>query len=114
MNDLNNNSGKNKQSEPLDANEMGRWKNKFQDLMQSCQDELKRTTAIGKKMLSASRSNSQLHEVYEELGRITLEAIKAGELEWDNADVKSVIEKIEQLEVELKEYEEDLQKIKSE
>ena len=45
------------------------WKNKVQDILHTCQEELKRTTEIGKKMLSASSTNSELHSAYEELGR---------------------------------------------
>ena len=54
------------------------WKNKFNDLLNTCQTELKKTTQIGMKMLSASQSNAKLHETYEALGLWLKEAIENG------------------------------------
>ena len=42
------------------------WSKKFIQVLQHCQDELKKTTEIGKKMISASKTNSELHELYED------------------------------------------------
>lgn len=88
------------------------WKIKFQSLFNQAQTELKRTTAIGKKMLSASQSNTQLKETYEKLGQLTLEAIKSGELKWQDSKVRELMNKVNQLEEELKKLEEEVQKIK--
>jgi hypothetical protein len=58
------------------------WQSKFQEILQTCQDEVKRTTEIGKKMLSASKTNTSLHEAYEELGHLAASSIESGELKW--------------------------------
>lgn len=88
------------------------WKGRFNDLLQSCQSELKRTTQIGMKMLSASQSNVQLHEAYEELGRLAKEALAAKELNWENARASELCESIQKLELELEGLEEEVQNIK--
>ncbi|MBG60568.1 MAG: hypothetical protein CME67_01500 [Halobacteriovoraceae bacterium] len=88
------------------------WKAKFNDLVQSCQTELKRTTQIGMKMLTASQSNVQLKETYENLGRLVKDCIDSNELNWDNPQAKQMLEKIQTLQSELEELEEDVQNIK--
>ena len=88
------------------------WKQKVQDIVSSCQEELKRTTEIGKKMLSASKTNSTLHDSYEELGVMVVEAIRKGELTWDNSRVKELINNIENCEQDLSEIEEEVNKIR--
>lgn len=88
------------------------WKAKFQTILNQAHSELKKTTAIGMKMLSASQSNTQLKETYEKLGLLTLESIKSGELNWENSKVSEIISKIDQLEQDLKTLEEEVQNIK--
>ena len=88
------------------------WKKTFQKLVDSCQQEVKRTTEIGKKMLSASKTNSCLHESYESLGAYTLKAIKDGTLEWDDPKVRELIEKIEVCEKDLEDIESEVNKIR--
>lgn len=83
------------------------WKNKVQELFQSAQTEIKRTTEIGKKMFNASRTNSNLNEAYEELGIMTARALERGELEWNHARVKELL-------VLIKTCQEDLEKIEDE
>ncbi len=89
------------------------WGNRFQELLQACQTELKKTTQIGMKMLSASQSNAQLHEEHEALGMLVVQAIKSGELSWGNETVKSIIENIDKLKEELHTYEEQVQNLKT-
>lgn len=89
------------------------WKNKFQDLVNSCQVELKKTTQIGLKMLSASQSNALLHESFEELGRIVYEQLKNDKLDLKSEGIKELIGKISKLEHELELCEDEVQKIKS-
>lgn len=88
------------------------WKAKFNDLVQSCQNELKRTTQIGMKMLSASQSNAQLHEKYEELGRLAMQALEKGEIEWKSVEVEELTEKIAKLRETLEGLEKDVADIK--
>ncbi|MCT4640959.1 MAG: hypothetical protein N4A33_01590 [Bacteriovoracaceae bacterium] len=88
------------------------WKNKFQGLMDVCQSELKRTADIGKKMLSASQSNSKMTESYEDLGRLLYKAIKNSDLSWENDKVTKLINSIDELKSELEQIENEVQEIK--
>jgi len=88
------------------------WKNKFQNIYKNCQEELKKTTEIGKKMLSASKTNSCLHDSFEELGMLALKEIKSGNLEWDNPKVLKLIKQIESCEKDLSLIENEVNKIK--
>lgn len=90
------------------------WKLKLQDLVNTAQSELKKTTAIGMKMISASQANSERHDIMEALGEAVLSAINSGELNWDNEEVKTLVEEANRLENELKNFEDDVQKIKTE
>lgn len=81
------------------------WKNRAQELFQVCQDELKRATIIGKKMISASKTNSALHEAYEELGVLAFQEIKEEKLKWENPKLEEILKAIEQLEAELEKIE---------
>ncbi len=92
----------------------GQWGNKFQELIQACQVELKKTTQIGMKMLSASQSNTILKESYEQLGMLALAAIENKELAWENEQVSELIKRIESVKAELSTLEKDVQDIKKE
>ena len=88
------------------------WKNRFNEIIQVCQDELKRTTEIGKKMLSASKTNSCLHESYEELGHLVAKAIENNEIDWDNPKANELLSKINECKKDLESIEEEVNKIK--
>ena len=88
------------------------WKARVQEILNVCQDELKRTTQIGKKMISASKTNTSLHESYEELGQLLVKALEKGEIEWDNLRVQSLIKKVKECEKNLDSIESELNKIK--
>lgn len=90
-----------------------KWKVKFQEILGVCQEEIKKTTAIGKKMLNATTANSKLHETYEELGRLTARSIENNLLTWENSQVDKLIEKIKLLEAELENFEKDVRDIKT-
>ena len=87
------------------------WKSKVQEFFQSAQDEFKRTTEIGRKMLTASKTNSNLHEAYEELGMLVAKEIKKGKLKWDNARVKELLCQINDCEKDLETIESEVKKI---
>lgn len=89
-----------------------RWKLKVQEVLHSCQEEFKKTTLIGKKMISASRTNSTIHESLEELGNLVFKAIKSGELKWVDAKVDQLIQKIGECQADLEDIEKEVQKIK--
>ncbi len=101
-----NNNSKDDKSDQTD------WRLKLSDLVQTCQSELKKTTKIGMKMISASQATTELHESYEEVGRWLVEKIKAGELEIDDVRVEGLISKIDELEAQLKSFEDEVQDIK--
>ena len=88
------------------------WKDKVQELFQVCQDELKKTTRIGKKMLSASKTNTNLHEAYEEIGRLAVKSLKENEINWDNPRVEELLSTVATCESELKEIESEVHNIK--
>lgn len=88
------------------------WKQKFNDLMHSCQMELKRTTKIGMKMLSASQSNAQLKEAYEELGRIAKRSLIEADTSWPSQEARKLAERIVDLEKELEGFENEVRSIK--
>lgn len=93
--------------------DLNTWKNRFQDLVSSAQEEIKKTTAIGKKMLSASQSNSTLHDTYEELGMLAEKAIRNKDLVWDDPKVSELISEIKKLKEDLSKYESDVRDIKT-
>ena len=88
------------------------WKNKVQSILHVCQEELKKTTEIGKKMLSASTTNSELHNAYEELGQIVKNKIESKELVVEDPKVHQMIEMINKKEQALEEIEREVRKIK--
>ena len=88
------------------------WKDKLNGLLDTCQVELKRTAKIGKKMLTAGKENSQLNEVYEELGKKTYRALEEGTLTWDDPQVKETRETISALILRLEQIESEMQDIK--
>ena len=87
-------------------------KGRMQKVLQTCQGELKRTTEIGKRMLSASKTNSKLHENYEELGVMVARALAAGELKWDNARVHEILCEINSCEKDLENIEDEVNNIR--
>lgn len=88
------------------------WKDRFSEIVQVCQEELKRTTEIGKKMLSASKTNTALHESYEELGHLAFIALESGDLNWDSERAKELVNSIKSCECDLENIEKDVNEIK--
>jgi hypothetical protein len=88
------------------------WKKKVMNVLSQCSDELRRTTEIGKKMLNASKTNSSLHEAYEEIGRRAVWAMRKGELQWEDSGVEEILQHIEDFETELAKMEGDVNRIR--
>lgn len=103
-----NNNDKNTQESNSD------WKLRLNDLVSTCQAELKKTTKIGMKMLSASQSNAKLHETYEEIGRWAKAAIESGEIKSEDKDVIELISRADTLESQLEDFENQVSDIKKE
>ena len=74
------------------------WQFKFKKIMRDCQDEITKATVIGKKMITATQTNSELHSCYEELGKLAHKHLKAGLLEWENPRVDELLADIEKCE----------------
>jgi hypothetical protein len=88
------------------------WKNRVQEMLSLCQEELKKTTEIGKKMINASKTSSELHETYESLGHLILQEIKDKNITWDNPEAERLISIIESKEEELEKMEGEVRNIK--
>ena len=88
------------------------WKDKLNDLVNTCQDELKKTTEIGKKMLSAGKENAQLTETYETLGKLAYKALEEGSLQWESKEALGHVDEIKVLIAKLKELEAEVDTIK--
>jgi hypothetical protein len=90
------------------------WRKKALGVLQACESELRRTTAIGMKMIQASKANSDLHDTYEELGRIVAKMIEDGELDCSSMRVRSLITKARELETFLGDMEGQVSELKKE
>ena len=88
------------------------WKNKVHEIFHTCHEELKKTTKIGKKMLSASKINSSLKESYEELGILTAKAMEENEIVWENDSVKKILDTIKEYKKDLENFEGEVNEIK--
>lgn len=89
------------------------WKTKIKKIVDDCSQELSKATVIGKKMLTASHTNSLLNEKYQELGQLAAKHLKSGILEWENPKVSELLEEINSYEEQLHLMEKDVSKIKS-
>ncbi|OFZ14279.1 MAG: hypothetical protein A2X86_05370 [Bdellovibrionales bacterium GWA2_49_15] len=92
--------------------ERGEWKTRVQELLNICHEEIRKTTAIGKKMLTASKTNTCLHEAYEELGKLFYKAIESGEIDWQNSKSQDLIKTIRSCQEDLDSIEQEVQRIK--
>jgi hypothetical protein len=88
------------------------WRKKAIGVLQACEHELRRTTAIGMKMIHASKASTELHDTYEELGRLVAKSIKDGELDWGHARAHVLIGQAQELENLLHEMESQVQDLK--
>ena len=96
----------------MSINNQPEWKNRFQEIVKLCQHEFRRTTEIGRKMLTASKTNTNLHEAYEELGQLAARELEKGQLEWNHPRVKELLAMIKASEKDLETIEKEVRKIK--
>ncbi|MFG1482954.1 hypothetical protein ACRXCV_03080 [Halobacteriovorax sp. GFR7] len=89
------------------------WKTKLKKIVDECSQELSKATVIGKKMLTASHTNTLLNEKYQELGQLAAKHLKSGILEWENPRVDELLKEIKEYEDQLHLMEEDVSNIKS-
>ena len=81
------------------------WMNHFQM-------ELKKTSSIGKKMLTASRTNAHLKDTYEELGKLLEKGVDNGEVDWDSARLRALLHTVKACKRDLEEIERKMNTIK--
>jgi len=77
------------------------WRKKALGVLQACENELRRTTAIGMKMIHASKASTELHETYEEMGRIVAKMIETGEIKSPSARIDTLYTRAQELEKSL-------------
>jgi hypothetical protein len=85
---------------------------KFNFWLLNLHKEVMKTTAIGKKMLTASRTNAHLKDTYEELGRLLEKGIENGELDWDSPKMRALLHTIKACRKDLEEIERKMNKLK--
>lgn len=90
------------------------WRKKALGVLQACEHELRRTTAIGMKMIHASKASSELHDTYEEIGKIVTKMIAEGELKSPSARVDNLISRATELEEVLGDMEGQVSDLKKE
>ena len=88
------------------------WKVNFDRWFLGFHQEIIKAGTIGKKLLSASRTNAHLKDTYEELGRLLEKGIESGEVEWDSAKMRSLIHTIKACKQDLEHIEKQVYKIK--
>ncbi|MBP9674314.1 MAG: hypothetical protein KBD63_04395 [Bacteriovoracaceae bacterium] len=91
---------------------MGSWKEKFSDLLDVCHIEIKKTTIIGKHMVVASKTNTDLRNLQEELGKLAVKEMMAGRLDWEHPRAQSLLSAVKKCELELLVMEEKVQAVK--
>lgn len=74
--------------------------------------EFKRTAEILKRLISASKTNTDLNETYEELGRLLVKGIESKEITCTNERVARLIEKVKGFENDLASMEDEVNQIK--
>jgi NifU-like protein involved in Fe-S cluster formation len=94
------------------VNDQKNLKSKCHNFIGNLKTEILRTSAIGKKMLTAGRTNSHLKDTYEELGRIIESKFSSGEIEIDDAKIRSLLHTIKACKKDLREIEEQVNKIR--
>ena len=85
---------------------------KFNYWLHNIQNEIKKTSAIGKKMLTASRTNAHLKDTYEELGKLLEKGVDSGEVDWDSARLRALLHSVKACKKDLEEIERKMNKIK--
>ena len=88
------------------------WKTNLNRWIFSFHQEVIKAGVIGKKLLTASRTNAHLKDTYEELGRMLEKGIESGEIEWDSAKVRAFLHTAKACKKDLEHIEKQVYKIK--
>jgi hypothetical protein len=95
---------------PVSSNK--NWKRKINYWFFNIHQEILKTGVIGKKLLTASRTNSYLKETYEELGRLAEKEIEQGILDWDSPKARMHLNTIKACKKDLADIEKQVERIK--
>lgn len=87
-------------------------KGKFNFWLWNLHKEIKKTTAIGKKMLTASRINTHMKDTYEELGKLLEKGVDNGDVDWDSPKMRALLHNIKACKKDLEEIERKMNSIK--
>lgn len=87
-------------------------KGKFNFWLLNIHKEVLKTSAIGKKMLTASRTNAHLKDTYEELGKLLERGVENGEVDWDSPKMRAMIHTIKACKRDLQDIEAKMNRIK--
>lgn len=87
-------------------------KGKFNFWLLNFHKEIKKTTEIGKKMLTASRINTHMKDTYEELGRLLEKGVDNGDVDWDSPKMRALLHSIKACKKDLEEIERNMNSIK--
>ena len=87
-------------------------KGKFNFWLLNFHKEIKKTTEMGKKMLTASRINTHMKDTYEELGKLLERGVDNGEVDWDSPKMRALLQNIKACKKDLEEIERAMNYIK--
>jgi hypothetical protein len=88
------------------------WKANLDRMFFTFHQEVIKAGVIGRKLLTASRTNAHLKDTYEELGRLLEKGIESGEIEWDSAKVRALLHTANACKKDLEHLEKQVYKIK--
>lgn len=89
-----------------------KWKVYLNRWFLSFHQEAIKAGVIGKKLLTASRTNAHLKDTYEELGRLLEKGIESGEVDWDSKKVRALLHTAKACKKDLEHIEKQVYKIK--
>jgi hypothetical protein len=92
--------------------ESDNFKRRFNQIVFNLHREILKTSAIGKKLLTAGRTNAHLKDTYEKIGRQIEYKIDLGELDISDPKITALLHTIKACKKDLKELEEQVNKIK--
>lgn len=87
-------------------------KGKFNFWLLNFHKEIKKTTEMGKKMLTASRINTHMKDIYEELGKLLERGVDNGDVDWDSPRLRALLHEIKACKKDLEEIERAMNNIK--
>lgn len=93
-------------------NQRPEWRKNLTEFVNNCSEEIKKTKDIGVRMLSASKTNSCLHETYEEIGKLVVECLEDKSLKWEHPRLNHLIAQIKKCEEDIDRLENEMNNIK--